>query len=393
MTGRFLGLSMTALLLCVFASCCSNNIVNVGKGVVLTDDTVGIDTFGIVSKGKLVVKRNIDLHGSTCHLPAYITLDLRNGAISNGCIIGNQTRLLCKKGAFNNVKIKGTWCIPVIKSDYFTDLSYENSLQDVMALTSPEIINQVILSPGDYYVAVDTNGGAALSVSSSTTLEINGVIHLLPNEHRISYVVLVKGNNIIIKGRGQIVGDKMTHLGKTGEWGMGINLDKASHVRITGLTVKDCWGDCIYVGGKSKDVRIDNCILNNGRRQGISITSGRDITISDCMITNVCGTAPQYAIDIEPNEGDDCDNIRIDNVVIENCKGGIQVYGRASGARVGKVTIQHCALKNMVFIPLRIEGCESLVLENNSIADYKTESYKLLEEIGTLIDKRNIIKR
>lgn len=391
MTRHSWELLVTALLLCLFASCCSS-IVNVGKGVVLTGDTVGIETIGIVANSKLKVNGDIDLHGSTFCLPADITLDLRYGTISNGCIIGNQTKLLCKKGSFNKVKIKGTWCIPVINSDYFKDLLYENSLQDVMALTNPEIANQVVLSPGDYYVTIAKNGDAALIVSSNTTLEVNGIIHLLPNEHRISYIMLVKGNNIAIKGRGKIIGDKMTHLGKTGEWGMGINLDNASHVRITGLTVKNCWGDCIYVGGESQDVQIDNCILDNGRRQGISITSGRDITIRDCKITNVNGTAPQYAIDIEPNEGDDCDNICIDNIEIENCKGGIQVYGRANRAKVGKVTIQHCTLKNMVFVPLRIEKCESLVLENNSIADFKTDNYKLLREIGTAKENLNRIK-
>lgn len=378
-------------LLSALESCCCNSNVKVDKGIALTGDTVGVETIGTIINGDIVVKGNIDLQGNICCLPANALLDLRHGTITNGCLIGNHTRLLCKRGAFNHVKIKGTWISPVIKSDYFSDLTYENALQDVIALTNTEIKNLVYVSSGDYYVSIDKNGGSGMVVESNTTLKLDGTIHLIPNKYRISYIVYVKGNNINIKGNGTIIGDKTTHLGESGEWGMGIALDNAINVRISGLTIKNCWGDCIYVGGESKCVKIDKCILDNGRRQGISITSGNDIVIKRTKILNVNGTAPQYAIDVEPNRGDMCDNIFVDHVEIENCKGGIQVFGRAERACVGKIIIKHCKMEKMVFVPLRVEKCESLELKNNEIANFKTNEYKLFKDVGLVKENGSVI--
>lgn len=385
----FIKLILSSLLLCFIDSCSGKGFTNIPKGITLTGDTIVVDVLGELRDNVLIVKKRVDLLGGSIFLPKDVTLDLRHGIVCNGCIVGNQTKLLCSNGVFDKVKIEGTWNVPMINSSYFSDLNYENSLQDVISLTNPDIINKVVVAPGDYYLSVDKNGGTGIILTSNTTLELNGTIYLVPNEHQISNIVLVNGNNITLRGDGRIIGDKKTHLGKAGEWGMGINLDKASHIRITGLTVKDCWGDCIYVGGESQYVLIDNCTLDNGRRQGISITSGKDVTIYRCKITNVFGTAPQYAIDVEPNEGDECDEIHIINVDIDQCKGGVLAFGRAENAYVGKIVIRNCNMKNLVYAPLRIEKCESLEAINNSIANFETEDYKLFKEIGTIIEKRN----
>ncbi len=383
----------SVLILWISLSCKGNNFSSVEPmGIVLSGDTVNFTEIGRIERGKLVVNKKIDLHGGTCFLPNEITLDLRKGTISNGCLVGNKTKLLCNAKVFNKVKIQGEWQIPVIKSSYFTDLSYKNALQDVVALAHESITNRIILSPGDYYVSVDKNGGSAIVLPSNTSLELNGTVHLIPNKHRISYIILVKGKNICIKGKGQIIGDKMTHLGGSGEWGMGINIVKASKVRIQGLIINNCWGDCIYVGGESRYVLIEHCTLDNGRRQGISITSGNDISIKKCKIKNVSGTAPQYAIDIEPNEGDACDNIRIDQVEMTNCKGGIQVYGRAKNAHIGSVIIRNCKMQGMAFVPLRIEKCENLEFRGNVVIDFKTNEYKLCKDVRFVKENNNTIK-
>ncbi len=156
-----------------------------------------------------------------------------------------------------------------------------------------------------------------------------------------------KGQNITISGKGSIIGDKKTHTGTTGEWGMGIFV-RGRDVCIRNITIRDCWGDCIYVGGNSLNVHIDRCLLDNGRRQGISITSARNVYINDCIIKNVSGTAPQFAIDLEPNKGDTVTNIFIHNVTIQNCVGGITANGVVKTAYLGDVFIDNCSVDENV---------------------------------------------
>ena len=119
---------------------------------------------------------------------------------------------------------------------------------------------------------------------------------------------------------------------------MGVDFFRVENASISGITIKDCWGDCIYVGDESKNVTIDNCILNNGRRQGISITSANGVIVRKCTICDVGGTDPEYAIDIEPNKGKTIDNILIENVTVKNCKGGFMANGSAIRTFVERLT-------------------------------------------------------
>lgn len=139
---------------------------------------------------------------------------------------------------------------------------------------------------------------------------------------------------------------------------------------LSGVTIKDCWGDCIYVGGNSRNVLIEQCKLDHGRRQGISITKAKGVTVRNCTITNVGGTAPGYAIDIEPNRRDTIDNILIERVIVKDCSGGLVVSGRspideAKTSRIGKVTIRNCQVANKKRAPIRIRGCEEVKIEKN----------------------------
>ncbi|MCC8114488.1 MAG: right-handed parallel beta-helix repeat-containing protein [Bacteroidales bacterium] len=85
-------------------------------------------------------------------------------------------------------------------------------------------------------------------------------------------------------------------------------------------------GDCIYIGQTkiapehySENVLIENVICKDGRRQGLSLTAGKDITIKDCTFEGtgtIKYTAPGAGVDIEPN----IMNAVVQNVTLENCK-------------------------------------------------------------------------
>lgn len=297
------------------------------------------------SEGKTtVIKDVVDMEGAELMLPKNVTLKFaKGGCLKNGCIKADNTSISgYKQGIFDGVKVEGEWNVKYICTDMFKDLVQLNSLQNVFALASEKVTNVIIIEEGKYQVAANRNFEAILSVPSNTEVIINGTIMMLPNAFTNYYIIELKGENIQLHGRGDIVGDKHTHIGTQGEWGMGVQITRCKNVDIYDFTIKDCWGDCIYIGSESTDVRINNCILIHGRRQGISITSADNVNISNCKISKVGGSAPQYGIDIEPNKGGKVDNVIIENVEIFDCYGGILTYGKAENAQIGSVVIKGC---------------------------------------------------
>jgi len=75
----------------------------------------------------------------------------------------------------------------------------------------------------------------------------------------------------------------------------------ATNVTISGISCNDSGGDGLYLGN-STNVTVEDCIFNNNRRQGSSITGGvNHVYYLRDYFTNTSGTAPQSGIDIEPN--------------------------------------------------------------------------------------------
>lgn len=357
--------------------------------------------FSQINDKIIIASGIIDLHGATKCLPKNYTLIVKNGIIKNGTLIGNQTKLQCSGKIFDNVHIKGIWNIPHISTSMFADLSYENALKDVLALAHPKVQNTIIIEKGDYQVAVRKNADACLIIPGNSSLIINGTVRLKPNTYQRCDIIRAKGNNIKISGSGSIVGDKHTHLGTDGEWGMGIRFHGAINSSVRELTIKDCWGDCIYVGGNSKNVLIENCMLDHGRRQGVSVTKADGVTIRNCRISNVSGTNPEYAIDLEPNANDTVKNILIENVEVVDCEGGfLATIGKRNVEKknIGKVQIRNCNVSALSKYPIRMSSCESLSVEdciinskNESSAIYTRNTRSVIVRNNTINVKKEIL--
>lgn len=367
----------------------SNTNSDMIEGLPIATDTVSFDVLGKLKSGVILIDDTIDLKNKACLLPPNITLRFKEGCIQNGTLIGNITKIKTSKACFNRVKIEGTWNVPVIKSSLFYDLTYDNALKDVVALANPGVKNKIIIERGNYQVTAYRNGDVCIPVCSNTEIIINGIVKLTPNDFKNYYIIQAEGQNITIKGRGTIVGDKHTHTGNKGEWGMGIELAHAHHVLIKDLTIKDCWGDCIYVGSESSNVTIENCSLVQGRRQGISITSADGVLITDCTIKNVAGTAPQYALDIEPNANQTVSNVTVKNVRAMNCVGGFLIWGKAKNAKVKNVYFSNCySTGTTKKYPMLLMGAENVVIENCHV-DSNSDFSALTQEIISLKVKNN----
>lgn len=355
----------------------------------VSKDTIPCElVLGRLYQGMLIIKNDVDLGNKLCCLPKDVTLSFQGGVIKNGTLVGDGTKIESNGVCFDRVRILGTWNVPKISTSLFKDLDYDNSLKDVAALANPGVENRIVIEGGDYQLSAQSPGDVCLPIYSNTHLTLNGTVRMVPNGYKHYYIFRMRGKNIRMDGNGIIIGDKHTHTGNEGEWGMGIDVLNAHDVVISGLTIKDCWGDCIYVGERSTNVLIEGCLLDNGRRQGVSITSADGVTIRNCTITNVGGTNPEYAIDVEPNRGGMVDHVTIEKVTVKDCIGGFVVSGRAENARVGTVAIRNCQVvadkkKNVV-----ANKCDTIIVQNCDITQHNRSCIKC-KDVGHVVIRNN----
>jgi len=352
----------------MFAFCvssCAN-----ARNVPTVKDVNAKDTILFPAKANSIYKlrKDIDLNGKVYMMPEGVTIKKNKGVIMNGTLIGNKTKIEVNQPVFDRVTIKGEWNVPKISSSMFRDLNYINSLNDVIALSNSSVNNTIEIETGDYVVSAEWNKGA-LQLNSNTELVINGTVSLKANNYTECYIILIKdAHNVTVTGQGALVGDKDEHLGTKGEWGMGIEVDNSQSVLITGISISNCWGDCIYVGGSSRDVKISKCRLSNARRQGISVTSAKEIVIEDCYISDIGGTLPGCGVDIETNKDCIISNVAIKNLIISRCTSGIETNGHAKNSKVSGVSIENCQITD-------IKGGKHIVCYNTSDTEIKSCSF------------------
>jgi parallel beta-helix repeat protein len=139
-------------------------------------------------------------------------------------------------------------------------------------------------------------------------------------------VVTISGVHDVEVVGGSIIGyrDSWSAIsGTTSEWGHGILCTgSASAVTIKNVSISKCVGDAVSIGLSCSDVTVDNCVLTNCRRQGVS-TGGDNITITNNRINHISGTAPQAGIDVEVDNPsvNSAVTTLIDGNTIEYCSG------------------------------------------------------------------------
>ena len=185
-----------------------------------------------------------------------------------------------------------------------------------------------ILMP-NFPILVNTNG---LSVHSNTSILFQSKSNIIiePND-KTNYgaINIINKSNINLYNV-KVTGDRYKHLGNKGEWGMGINIIGSKNINIINPKVTQCWGDGIYIGTKgilSENIIISGGIVDDNRRNGISIISGKDITVKNIVLSNTNGTLPMAGIDLEPNNANEVlSNINLINInSYNNAKYGYDV--------------------------------------------------------------------
>tara|TARA_R110002049_G_scaffold307988_1_gene510495 strand:+ start:521 stop:1675 length:1155 start_codon:yes stop_codon:yes gene_type:complete len=164
--------------------------------------------------------------------------------------------------------------------------------------------------------------GLKVKSNSKLVFQKNSLIKLNSTD-KIAYEIIKIENvqNVSIFGL-KVEGDRYRRIdpdNKHGEWGMGLMIKSSENIKVYNPTITKCWGDGIYIGRgdvekPNNDVLIYQAIIDDNRRNGISIICGRDIEIIEPLVSNTKGTSPESGIDIEPNGPDDV----IDNILIKD---------------------------------------------------------------------------
>jgi len=154
-------------------------------------------------------------------------------------------------------------------------------------------------------------GEKGLRLKSNSVLLFKSKSKLILKENSLSNYHILDLRNIenVKIYNPRLIGDRYAHKDVKGEWGMGINILSSRNISIYNPEIKNCWGDGIYISKisavESENIIIKGGSIDNNRRNGISIISGKQIDISNIMLSNTNGTLPMAGIDIEPNTNDD----------------------------------------------------------------------------------------
>jgi len=204
---------------------------------------------------------------------------------------------------------------------------------------------------------VISDKGIALNSNQELYFQPNSKIVLAPSKIGKYQLISIKDVKNVKVINPNLEGDRENHIGNIGEQGHGISINGSSNVVIQGFMIKNFWGDGIYIGTAdnirgSSSIQIKNGIVDNNRRNGISITNVTGLLLERVISANANGTMPMFGLDIEPNWAN---NHQIKNVSINN----LLTYNNANGGMM--IAIHKLAGKEKKDISIDIKNYRDIL--------------------------------
>ncbi|WP_425203579.1 hypothetical protein [Priestia megaterium] len=182
----------------------------------------------------------------------------------------------------------------------------------------------LIFPSGSYSVTATSTNQNAISLKSNCSLEGKGNVVIQLNANNLtnySIIDIRSVNNTSVRNI-KIIGDRDTHIGTTGEWGMGVNIIESSNVILDKVISEKCWGDGLYLGCltftpsvHNTNIKITNCEFQ-GRRNAVSVIDLQKGVFDKCIFRDTSGVLPKAGVDFEPNSASQL----IEDVRFINCE-------------------------------------------------------------------------
>jgi hypothetical protein len=186
------------------------------------------------------------------------------------------------------------------------------------------------VSMPNFPVLVNDSG---LNLKSNMTVAFpsKSELRLKPTAKGTYAILRIRNVNNIKILNPRLVGDRDRHIGNKGEWGMGIDIRGAQNISVFNVNIKNCWGDGIYIGHSgtpSRNISINGGVIDNNRRNGVSVISVNGLNINKLLISNSIGVNPATGLDFEPNShANEIDNVIVkDLITFNNMKNGILIH-------------------------------------------------------------------
>jgi parallel beta-helix repeat protein len=253
---------------------------------------------------------------------------------------------------------------------------------------------RLIVGAGTY--AIDPLQSIVLRSRVTMQMHANAVLAASAVEEGTSAVVTVDGVHDTAIIGGAVRGERAGHRGRSGEWGMGIQVRGSANVTISDVRISDCWGDGIYVGSYRKrglagstDVIIRRCHAIGNRRQGLSITAATGVRVEDSEFSGTAGASPQSGIDVEPNRGEAARDITIARCT---CKGNAGRGVILSGAAVANVILDSNTIEGNYHDGILLNRARDVIVRKNRIVANGNNGIFLLREVERVAIENNVIR-
>lgn len=311
-----------------------------------------IDSLFTATNTKYTIDTIINLAGARIIIPDSSELHFLNGGrLCNCVIVGCNTKISGRQiDIFDDVVIEGTWLVENISTSMFVKAD-NNTLHNISVMCSENLYNYVTIDKE--CVVPIIHFSSLFNIPSNTKVVLMADIYALPTKYKGGYAMQINGQNIYINGNGhKITGTIECDKTNNQQWQHGIFITRnSSNVVIENVITTKFWGDGIYVMGD--DIRLKQIESSYNGRQGLSLTHGHDIIIENSSFhhtgaIDICSCkGPGAGIDIEPNEGDEVNNIVVkDCSLYDNYKymqgyiNDFQVYNAPKAA----ITVNDCSI-------------------------------------------------
>lgn len=298
-----------------------------------------------------------DWHWGTVHAPGVTGEDFLTVAEVATDALGMVSLVIDKRGYVGGMRLKDEYGLEEYAKTADVDAQFAeitaivnrpNGTNDTANIQSvlDTGASDILIPDGVYWI--DAEISLIPRSNQNIKLSKNAILKAIPTSNANYQIFDLKDvSNVEIEG-GTLIGERYQHQGSDGQWGYGVKIGaNTDNILIKNMILKDFWGDGIYIGSlttPAKNVRIDNIIADNNRRQGCSITYAENVNVTNSIFKNTNGSAPESGIDIEPNSGTYVKNVVIDNCqFLDNAGSGIDFVG-AYGIGIENFNISNCKM-------------------------------------------------